>query len=303
MNAELLKSVVRPPFANYGLVVYFGVGLFALPFLNIYVAAPLGISVRDVSLLPGIELADSVISTLVFLFSAYVFGHAISYFSSKFIQQFFDLIFGKTSSIVFLSAHKHLARGNAVFRSEVNQRIKGYINQYNWPANAFRLVVHFWAIPVYILVYYTGAFGFYYSRVTKEILQLCRVHFEDVHGSTFTIGTNTKWFKPLEHWVMNNSISATARMYNYLVIAGFFRSLSLLFLCAIWGEWLFIIHEYFSDDIHPGILLKVGNGFSLRFLTLTTLYLAYIFSIFSFLKFQRRYVEEAIFCFALSKTV
>ena len=104
----------------------------------------------------------------------------------------------KTSSIIFLSAHKHMAAGNSLFRSEVNSRIKKYIDKHNWPANIARLILHIWVIPIYGLIYYTGAFGFYYSRVSREVLHLCRRNFQKIHGRVFTIGLNSKWFKPLE---------------------------------------------------------------------------------------------------------
>jgi hypothetical protein len=35
-----LKGVLRPPFATYDVVVYFGAGLFLIPFLNRYIFEP-----------------------------------------------------------------------------------------------------------------------------------------------------------------------------------------------------------------------------------------------------------------------
>ncbi|MBX7460363.1 hypothetical protein, partial [Qipengyuania huizhouensis] len=55
---ETLKNIGRPPFANYDLVVYFGGGLFALPFLYRYFLHPFGVP------LPSFVLTESPQITL-----------------------------------------------------------------------------------------------------------------------------------------------------------------------------------------------------------------------------------------------
>jgi hypothetical protein len=109
------------------------------------------------------------------------------------------------------------------------------------------------------------------------------------------------WFKPLEHYVMNNFPIATARMYNYLVISGLFRSISFLILCIIWLQSYFDIHQAFDNHLVLQPFLYDGKSSMPLWQLYAILNSLYAIALFSFLKFQRRYVEEAIFAFALTK--
>jgi len=77
-----IKDIIKPPFANYDVVVYFGCALFSLPLIDHYVFKPTGFRFPTYQLNIGIPLADNAVSTLSLLFSVYLLGHIISYASS-----------------------------------------------------------------------------------------------------------------------------------------------------------------------------------------------------------------------------
>jgi hypothetical protein len=89
-------------------------------------------------------------------------------------------------------------------------------------------------------------------------------------------------------------------MYNYLVISGLFRSLSLLFLACIWAEAYYAAMCLMSGDYPLRPLLSDANTIPAHLFNIALLYTAFGFSISSYMKFQRRYAEEAIFAFVLS---
>jgi len=97
----VLKDLVKPPFANYDIVVYFGCGIFFLPFLFHYIGAD---KLKILSYQFGIkpDFASIVVSSLSILFGVYILGHMIAYAGSQFVQRLMDSLFGKTSAVVFL---------------------------------------------------------------------------------------------------------------------------------------------------------------------------------------------------------
>jgi hypothetical protein len=79
---------------------------------------------------------------------------------------------------------------------------------------------------------------------------------------------------------MNNCPVATARMYNYLVIFGVFRSLCVILLISLWFESFYIIDVALRGSNHAslfslGLPNPLGQGVS--FAILVTLY---VFSLF-----------------------
>ena len=98
---ESIKDLVKPPFANYDIVVYFGCGLFSLPFIMHYIGS---LRVSPTSFNFGIEpaIVSTVVTTLTVLFSVYILGHIIAYVGSQFIEKVMDSFLGKASTIVLL---------------------------------------------------------------------------------------------------------------------------------------------------------------------------------------------------------
>lgn len=111
------------------------------------------------------------------------------------------------------------------------------------------------------------------------------------------IRVDTKWYKSLEYYVLNQIPDAVPRMYNYLVIAGLFRSLSFIFL---WSSWFVIgyLLTFSWFGTWPLGLTDRGTGSGAGIIELLSLTTLSVFCLVSYLKFQRRYAEEAIMALA-----
>lgn len=299
-TTEVLKDLAKPPFANYDIVVYFGCGLFAIPFIRHYYILPLGLSFPEFRFGIGIQFTDALISTLCLLFSVYVVGHIIAYTGSQIIERTMDTFFGKTSTVVLISSMTEPETRNEAIRAHVFNRAKKAFSRHSWLASSARTLTHLPMMPLYAVVFISGIFGYYHSRIPQSIMDAARIKMGDIgiHGARISL--NAPWFKVVEHYVTNNFPVASARMYNYLVISGIFRSISTILLFSIWMEVFYLICMIRYGSAPSGI---VSDSMSLqaRVASYALLSTVFIFSLFSYLKFQRRYVEEAIFAFVLAK--
>jgi hypothetical protein len=299
LNVSTLKELVRPPFANYDVVVYFGCGLFALPLVYHYLIEPSDFRFPRFTFQIGMPIADQAISALSLLFAVYLLGHIIAYTSSLLIEKAIDVFFGKVSSAILLSAYTAGGLRPELISAWQFGRWKDAFGRGSRIQNGIRLLVHLPALPLYIFVNLIGGFDYYRSRVPRHIVFLAG---QKLHKEGYgPIGLRHPWYKTLEHQVTNNHPSATARMYNYLVISGLFRSLSLLFLGALWAELYYFTH--YLVDGHYALKPLMSDSVSglTRAFSFALLYVAYGFSFSSYMKFQRRYAEEAIFAYVLAK--
>lgn len=299
-HSDMVKELVRPPFQNYDIVVYFGCGLFALPFVKHYYLDPMGLRFPNFQFEIGLSFANTVISTLALLFSVYIVGHIIAYISSQFIEKTMDSFLGKTSTIVLLSAEAPPAYRNKIVRRQIAVRSKGAFQKSSRVASVGRALFHLPVIPFYVVIVWLGIFGFYASRVPPAVLSAVRSKAKKANLKNSEVAESVPWFKAVEGYVINNYPTATARMYNYLVISGLFRSVSFIFLASLWFEMAFLVYRLFSGHVLIGIFMSDADGIAEQVWAYLVLALIYIFSLFSYLKFQRRYVEEAMFAFALT---
>jgi hypothetical protein len=294
-----LKELIKPPFANYDIVVYFGCGLFSLPLIFHYFIEPAGFRFPRFSFAIGIPFADALISTLSLLFAVYVLGHIIAYVSSVMIEKGIDRFFGKVSSAIWISSSMHGMGRDELVNAWVFSQIKKAFTRGRRIQNAFRVLFHLPVIPLYIVVLLTGGFDYYRTRLPRGVMEgLQRKAQELGYGS---IGLNEPWYKTVEYHVINNNQVATARMYNYLVISGTFRSLSLRFLVAIWCEIYYVLHHWVFGHALIKPLMYEGQWWFAHVFGVVLLMIVYGFSVSSYMKFGRRYAEEAIFAFVLVK--
>jgi hypothetical protein len=294
-----LKDVVKPPFANYDIVVYFGCGLFALPLIFHYFIEPAGFRFPRFAFEIGIPFADVAISTLSLLFAVYVLGHIIAYVGSVMIEKTIDSFFGKVSSAIWISTWlRGIGRGELV-NAWVFGRVKRAISGGRGWHNLARVLFHLPVLPLYALVLATGGFDYYRSRVPRRVME--RLQQKSREAGYGDVGLHEPWFKTIEHDVINNQPVATARMYNFLVISGTFRSLSLLFLVCIWCEIYFLVHFLVDGELLTRPLMHEGEGHLIRLIGIALLMVVYGFSVSSYMKFNRRYAEEAIFAYALER--
>jgi hypothetical protein len=292
-----LKELIRPPFANYDVVVYFGCGLFVLPFARHYLWQGGQLPVDfDFKLTP--EIANIIVTVLVALFSVYIIGHIIAYVASITIEKGVDFFFGKTSTVVLASAEK--GTENSTFRDLLKEGVRKAFKRSTWAAGVFRAAVHVPAYPAYAIIYGFGIFGYYRSRVPGSVIKLARTKFTSIGLAESGLSASEKWYKPLEASVINNHPGASARMYNYLVISGLFRSISLIFLVSLWFELFYLVSHWVGRSPPDGLLMfGRRNGWG-QLMSYSGVSLVYVFCLFSYLKFQRRYVEEAIFAFVFA---
>jgi len=299
--SELSKLAPRPPFANYDIVVYFGGGLVTLPIVEHFYLKPMNFAIRQPLMASGNTFVDTTLGVLIFLFLSYLIGHGLAYGSGQVIQKFADNIFGKTSGVIIWESLTQDSNRNSRTRELIRGHIKEAFKRHNWFANGFRGIFHLPLIPVYILIYYVGIFGYYGSRVPQSIIDIIRKKLAALDLPEIPVVHRGFWFKPLEHYVMNNNPTATSRMYNYLVIFGLFRSLAFIFMLIIWLQIYYDIHHFLDGHLKLTPIISDGQRDMPKWQLYIFLYLNYFIALFSFLKFQRRYVEEAMFAFALTK--
>ncbi|MEM6475554.1 MAG: hypothetical protein AAF687_05250 [Pseudomonadota bacterium] len=299
-----MRGFVKPPFANYDVVVYFGGGLFLVPFIYRYILEPLEMRPPNFSVPMGQEFLTSAVSTLTTLFVVYVIGHMLAYISSQFIEKFVDRVFGKVSTAIFVSAKTSASMRDTFIRAVIYDRLSKIRSDKAISATVIRFLFHVPALPIYLAIFSLGMFGYYDTRIPHSTIQAASRKLRANPNINELIRLRTKWYKPLEYYVINRCPDAVHRMYNYLVISGLFRTLSLIFLVAMWAQAYFMLYYAVGGDwlVKP-LMGTTGASYLMGLVEFSLLSCAYTFSLFSYLKFQRRYAEEAIFAFVFEMDV
>nr|WP_137677293.1 hypothetical protein [Parerythrobacter lutipelagi] len=241
------------------------------------------------------QVVLEIIRVLTIITFVYVFGHIIAYLSSQLIEKTVDRFFGKISTAILISSSSTSKNRNTHVRREIKSRSKNIYRDNALFSSAVRGLFHTPNFPIYVLVYIIGVFGYFDTRVPHSSLLEAQKKYKK-HICAEDLTTDVKWFKPLEYFVINRIPSAVPRMYNYLVIAGLFRSLSFVFLSSCWWVIIYLLaHTKYGTWPLPGEDL-IGDGVGV--MELFALSSASVFSLMAYLKFQRRYAEEAILALA-----
>lgn len=295
-----MKDFIRPPFATYDIVVYFGGGLFSLPFLYRYILEPFKLHFPIfLNAIPG-DAVNQVIRFLAIGFSVYILGHLLALFSAQLIEKVADRFLGNISSSIILSASTSNARRNQVVRMLIKQQISLIGRDNAILASVIRALAHLPLFPHYTMVYVFGFFGYYNTRIPKRAMWLAQKQYRTKLNLGDRISIRTKWYKPLEYFVINRYPDAVLRMYNYLIIAGLFRTISFIFLLSSWSVLYYLLHFKIDGEwALSGSFL--GNGKLSGVLEFVTVSFLSIFCSVSYYKFQRRYAEEAIMAFIFHK--
>lgn len=243
----------------------------------------------------GVPFADAAVSTLFVLFAVYFLGHLWAFASSIFIEKTADLLLGKTSSACIL-AHRRKNAQNSFddIADWVKRRWKLAWAKRVRARTALRMFALLPIIPSLVSAYAIRWFGYYASRVSDEVYKKMGDRLREAGLAEPTL--SGEWYKAAEHYVINNDPEAVPRMYNYLVISGVFRSLSMIFLFCGWMECIRLLGHFYALQIVADwqsffySLFYVG-GFNILF----------AFSFTSYIKFARRYAEEMFFALALKK--
>lgn len=292
----LIESIKKPPFANYDIVVYFGAGLFLIPFVNRYIVEPMAAKWPNFEIEVGSKIAKEATSILSLLFFIYIVGHILAYLSSQVIEKSADRILGKISTSIIISSIAQSKNRNSAIRAIIYNRLSSIRRENALFTTIVRLLYHVPALPLYAATFALGSFGYYDTRIPASTLRSARKIFAQNDRLSGEISLKSKWYKQLEYYAINKHPEAVPRMYNYLVISGLFRSLSFIFLTCCWLIIYYQVHYLIHGDwlLKPIAGFKDGHVALLEYLAMLTLY---AFCLFSYLKFQRRYAEETIFAF------
>lgn len=311
MGIEAVKDLVKPPFANYDIVVYFGCGLFALPFMlhygDIFLTPQPANKASLIQKLAKIDpaFADTVVVSLVasltVLVSVYIFGQVIAYLGSEFIEKLMDSFFGKASSTVLRGSLDRRGKFKEKIVLRINEGVKEHYRGPSWLSSIVRVSYHGPVILAYYLVYRYEVFGYHRTRVSESVMKAAQNKFNALNMDNNKLDATHEWFKALEAIVVNNNPLATARMYNYLVISGLFRSTCFIFLTAAWFEMTYTISAIFNGRPPSGLLMFGHEGLIAHLASYAAVSSLYLFCLFSYFKFQRRYVEDAIFAYVFTE--
>jgi hypothetical protein len=292
------KDFIKPPFASYDIVVYFGCGLFSLPLIFHYFIEPLGLRFPRFQFHIGIEFADVAVSTLSLLFTVYILGHMIAHIASHAIEKSVDLFFGKISTALIISDRTKKTNFAETVQGWIVKRFKEAFGKGHKISSALRTLFFFPVYPVSFFLIVFRQLEYFRSRVPPRVF--AQVRRRSIQKGYGPVTLRTRWYKAIEHDVMNNNPIPVGRMYNYLVISGIFRSLTLIFLACAWCEVYFWMHRILHGH---EIVKSLMSDTPLKFGHLTALLgfnVLFGFSLSAYLKFARRYVEEAVFAFALA---
>ena len=292
------KDYIKPPFANYDIVVYFGCSLFSLPLIFHYLIEPSGLRFPRFQFNIGIPFADAAISTLSLLFTVYILGHMIAHIASHAIEKSVDLFFGKISTALIISNLSEPREFTETVQGWIATRFVGAFRRPHFFSSFIRVLFFIPVFPVILFLIGFRQLEYFRSRIPPRIF--AAVKKKCIERGFGPVGLRTKWYKSIEHDVINNHPVPVVRMYNYLVISGIFRSLSLIFLACAWCEVYFWLHRILHGH---EIVRSLMSDTPVRFghaVALGGFNVLFGFSLSAYLKFARRYVEEAVFSFVLT---
>jgi hypothetical protein len=237
----------------------------------------------------GDDAIAIIIRATIWLSASYLAGHLGAFVSTYLIEKFVHNSLGYPSDIwIKFEIRNFEGWSGNILRKIFTENIK------NTKINFVSILVIFAQAPalVPILFFYLAKpFGFYSPKLPLQILPAVRKQFEKL-DLDIVVKQGSRWEKVVEHFVANHCSLAYTRMYNYLVIYGALRILSLILLMLCWA--------FLCRDIY----IKCNGGvFSLQ-VTLEYMSFAsgYILAVMAFAKFNRRYFEETILAFVLAPT-
>ena len=278
------------PFAMYDLAVYLPGGAIALLIAKFAFESIFGSTLH----LPfNPEDGDTIgvaVKAVIWLSASYLAGHLAAFISTYVIEKLVHNNLGFPSEIWLelensdedLSSHSQFLRG--IFTRNLR----------NFQKNLVNYVIVISQIPAFIpilLFLIRKPFGFYSPKLPVGVLNDVKFRYKEI-GIDIPIKNGSRWEKIVEHFVANNCDSAYARMYNYLVIYGALRLLSLLILMVMWSILIIDCIDFFR---FKNVVMDYQE-LSILF----TLSWTYILAVMAFAKFNRRYFEETIMALLLA---
>lgn len=281
----------KAPFANYDIIVYFGGGLLSLLLIYWYIFSP--IEFADLGhIAPWIKrsVTHQIIFALITAALAYLSGHLVAYMASHFIEGFINKTCGSFSQIILLSTREFTR-----FRSDLNKQIDINLRaNLGWTKSPLVWLAHVPFAPWYFFVKRFGLFESLDTRLPKSMVSELERRVQGLFPN-ITINSRRQWFRWVEYYTYYNAPVAAASMYNYLIISGFMRTVAMIMLFGVWGELAHAAYATTSD----GWIIHRGSGIYGTAAYIFAFAVGYVCALTAYVKFYRRYVEEAIMGFIL----
>lgn len=192
-----LKDITRAPFANYDLVVYFGGGLFSIPFINRFGVGPLKLNWPKFEIEGYSNISSEVVSGLSLLFTIYILGHLLAYLGSQFIEKTFDRLLGKISTVILIASLATPRGRNEAIRALIYHRLKTIRSDRAGFPTLVRCFVHLPAFPAYFVIFLSGIFGYYNTRVPYGVIKAARERLSRLSVPGINLSIKSPWFKVL----------------------------------------------------------------------------------------------------------
>ena len=288
-----MEDIRRLPFANYDVLVYLGVGILAMPLLREFLIIPLGISLPVLTSTSDSPFVHAAFEFLYLLFTGYALGHVIAYLSSYFVEKFIHEWLRYPSDVWLSFGNRAGATRFSIFNSNINTTALSV-------ASLVNALFHAPLWPLYALVHATGSFGFYTPKLDNAFIPLVKAKIAAL-GLPTPVTHRSKWAKTLEHYVANNSALGYNRLYNYLVIFGLLRSLAFLMIVLAWIRVLgmFLDAKRNVDQSVSGIVLTSPDLNDAAEYIVISIFAT--LTVMAFGKFNRRFFEECVYAFIMTK--
>lgn len=275
------------PFAMYDLAVYLPGGAIILVVARWAVNALLEI---DLSLPQGLISGDPTdpiglaVRAIIWLSASYLVGHLAAFVSTYAVEKLVHNNLGYPADVWLQWENDEKNDCRAIFANNIKNRPKNLVSY-------IILIFQLPAIIPILIVLIWKPFGFYVPKLPKGIFELVKDKYKSTKAP-IEIKSGSIWDKIVEHFVSNRNELAYSRMYNYLVIYGTLRQLSLIIIIIIWISLLIDVKMASEGsvvfDLH-------------RFLFIQCMAFSYTACVMAFAKFNRRYFEETIMALILGK--
>lgn len=277
------------PFAMYDLAVYLPGGAVFIYLLKIFAD---NLIFSGPMMLPHASsngVIDSIILAVIWISSSYLVGHLASFISTYAVEKFVHNHLGFPSEI-WLKREK-LSAQIGTDAQKIKQIFRERLE--NWPSGWVAILIIIIQLPAIVPIFamiILKPFGFYSPKLPIGLSKQVSERLKIINDS-IELENGSRWEKMVEHFVANKCQVAYTRLYNYLVIYGALRllSLSILFIC--WTAILISIKNLVIYDVKFDVF---------KFSIISLLPFLYVLSVMAFAKFNRRFFEEAILAFVIA---
>lgn len=290
--------VERLPFTVYDIVGYLIPGITGLWCL-LYVFEYFGIlgDTKDVVMLGSGDFSVALAVLLFFVF-AYLTGHVIGFLSSVTVERLSIAFYGYPSAYIC----NEYCEKEKIGKWSIEKNKKKFSKKHAW----YFPVIFIFLFPIAIFLTVINKTKFYYlwiKSLPPSIIEMMMLNFEQKTESAglvlkkINFEESDDWFRFVCFYTFNNYQNAAYRLYNYLTIYGFIRNMCLIFNFA---TWFFILSSILSSiELSFPKESTIQIHFAWPEISATVICAMLTIILFlTFLKFYRRYTEEAILAFA-----